>query len=89
MLHGTNPHDRAIGGEGVVKALLEAGAIGLVTMHDLTLPRIGDSLAPRAGNVHFEDHLEDGKMTFDYKMRPGVVTKSNALELMLSVGLKV
>ncbi len=89
LLHGTNSHDRAIGGEGVVKALLEAGAIGMVTTHDLTLARIGDSLAPRARNVHFEDHLEAGKMTFDYKMRPGVVTKSNALELMRSVGLKV
>ena len=89
LLHGTNSHDRAIGGEGVVKALLEVGAIGLVTTHDLTLARIGDSLGPRAGNVHFEDHLEAGKMMFDYKMRPGVVTKSNALELMRSVGLKV
>ncbi len=89
LLHGTNSHDRAIGGEGVVKALLETGAIGMVTTHDLTLARIGDSLAPRARNVHFEDHLEAGKMMFDYKMRPGVVTKSNALELMRSVGLKV
>jgi len=89
LLHGTNSHDRAIGGEGVVKALLETGAIGMVTTHDLTLAKIGDSLAPRASNVHFEDHLENGKMMFDYKMRPGVVTKSNALELMRSVGLKV
>lgn len=89
LLHGTNSHDRAIGGEGVVKALLEAGAIGMVTTHDLTLARIGETLAPRAGNVHFEDHMEAGKMAFDFKMRPGVVTKSNALELMRSVGLKV
>jgi DNA mismatch repair ATPase MutS len=37
--------------------------------------------------VHFEDHLEAGRITFDYIMRPGVVTKSNALELMRSVGL--
>jgi DNA mismatch repair ATPase MutS len=39
--------------------------------------------------VHFEDHLEDGKMTFDYRLRPGVVQKSNALELMRAVGLEV
>jgi hypothetical protein len=39
--------------------------------------------------VHFEDHLEGGKMTFDYRMRPGVVNKSNALELMRSIGLEV
>ena len=42
-----------------------------------------------ARNVHFEDHLENGKMIFDYKLREGVVSKSNALELMRSVGLEV
>jgi DNA mismatch repair ATPase MutS len=40
-------------------------------------------------NVHFEDQLENGQMIFDYKMRPGVVSKSNALELMRAVGLDV
>ena len=47
------------------------------------------ALAPRAANVHFQDHLEDGRIVFDYVMRPGVVRKSNALELMRSVGLEV
>jgi DNA mismatch repair ATPase MutS len=46
-------------------------------------------LAPRVGNVHFEDHLEDGRMSFDYLLRPGVLQRSNALELMRSVGLEV
>jgi DNA mismatch repair ATPase MutS len=39
--------------------------------------------------VHFQDELEDGKMIFDYKLREGVVTKSNGLELMRSIGLDV
>jgi hypothetical protein len=89
ILHGTNSHDRRIGAEGVVRGLLERGAIGLVTTHDLALARIAEELAPRADNVHFEDHLEGGKMTFDYRLRPGVVQRSNALELMRSVGLEV
>ena len=46
-------------------------------------------LSPRAANVHFEDHLEDGKMSFSYRMQTGVVRKSNALALMRAVGLKV
>jgi DNA mismatch repair ATPase MutS len=46
-------------------------------------------MAPRGVNVHFEDHLEEGRITFDYIMRPGVVQKSNALELMRSVGLQI
>jgi hypothetical protein len=89
ILHGTNSHDRRIGAEGVVRGLLERRAIGLITTHDLALARIAESLAPRAANVHFEDHLENGKMTFDYRLRPGTVQRSNALELMRSVGLEV
>jgi hypothetical protein len=89
ILHGTNSHDRRIGAEGVVRGLIERGAIGLVTTHDLALARIAEELAPHAGNVHFEDHLEAGQMTFDYRLRPGVVQRSNALELMRSVGLEV
>lgn len=89
ILHGTNSHDRRIGAEGVVRGLIERGAIGLVTTHDLALARIAEELAPHAANVHFEDHLEEGKMTFDYRLRPGVVQRSNALELMRSVGLEV
>ena len=89
ILHGTNSHDRRIGAEGVVRGLLERDAIGLITTHDLALARIAESLAPRAANVHFQDHLEDGKMTFDYRLRPGTVQRSNALELMRSVGLEV
>ena len=89
ILHGTNSHDRLVGAEAVVRSLAERGAIGLVTTHDLALTRVADALAPHAANVHFQDHLEDGAMRFDYRMQPGVVTRSNALELMRSVGLDV
>jgi ABC-type multidrug transport system fused ATPase/permease subunit len=89
ILHGTNSHDRKIGAEGVVKGLIERGSIGLVTTHDLALTQIVEDLGSRAANVHFEDHLEAGRMTFDYVLRPGVLQKSNALELMRSVGLEV
>jgi len=89
LLHGTNSHDRRIGAEAVVKGLVEREAIGLLTTHDLALAHIADVLAPRAANVHFEDHIENGKIAFDYLLRPGIVQRSNALELMRSVGLEV
>ncbi len=89
ILHGTNSHDRRIGSEAVLRGLVERGAIGLVTTHDLALTNIVAELQPRARNVHLEDHLEDGKMTFDYILRDGIVKKSNAIELMRSVGLEV
>lgn len=89
LLHGTNSHDRKIGAEAIVRGLAERGAMGLVTTHDLALAHIAEKLAPKAENVHFQDHLENGHMTFDYKLRPGVVEHSNAIELMRSVGLEV
>ncbi|MEE8587284.1 MAG: DNA mismatch repair protein MutS, partial [Acidobacteriota bacterium] len=89
ILHGTNSHDRAIGAEAVVRSLVERGAIGLVTTHDLALAQVAESLSPQAANVHFVDHLEKGELAFDYRLHPGVVRKSNALELMRAVGLRV
>ncbi|MEP7270590.1 MAG: DNA mismatch repair protein MutS [Acidobacteriota bacterium] len=89
IMSGTNSHDRQIGAAAVVNGLVRRGAIGLITTHDLALTRIADELGTRATNVHFEDHLENGRMVFDYHMRSGVVTKSNALELMRAVGLDV
>lgn len=89
ILHGTNSHDRAVGAEAVIRGLIDRGAIGLVTTHDLALTKLADSLAPRAANFHFQDHLENGRMVFDYRLHPGVVEKSNALELMRAVGLEV
>ncbi len=89
FLHGTNSHDRKIGAEALVRGLVARGAIGLVTTHDLALADIADSLGARAANVHFEDYLEGGKILFDHRMRPGVVRKSNAIELMRSVGLEI
>jgi DNA mismatch repair ATPase MutS len=89
LLHGTNSHDRALGSEGLIRALLARGAIGLVTTHDLSLARVAEELAPAAANVHFEDRLEGGRLVFDYRMRPGIVARSNALDLMRAVGLDV
>lgn len=89
ILHGTNSHDRRIGAEAVIRGLVENGALGLVTTHDLALTQIVPASAGRLANVHFEDHLEGGEMRFDYRVKEGVVTKSNAVELMRSVGLEV
>ncbi len=86
---GTNSHDRCVGAEAVVRGLVEAGAIGLVTTHDLTLTRIAELLGSRGSNVHFADHFENGVMQFDYQLHPGVVQNSNALALMRAVGLQV
>jgi hypothetical protein len=89
LLSGTNSHDRRIGAAGIVRGLVHSGAIGLITTHDLALADIQQDLGPAAANVHFEDQMIDGQMVFDYRLRPGVVAHSNALELMRAVGLQV
>ena len=89
ILHGTNSHDRRIGADAVLRGLIQRGAMGLVTTHDLALTNIVAELGTLAKNVHLEDHLENGRMTFDYVLREGIVKKSNAIELMRSVGLEV
>lgn len=89
LLSGTNSHDRLIGASGIVRALVYAGAVGLLTTHDLALARLEQDLGGRAANVHFEDQIVDGRIEFDYRLRPGIVAHSNALELMRAVGLAV
>jgi MutS domain V len=89
LLQGTNSNDRRIGAESIVHALLNRGAIGLVSTHDLALAEIGGSLNGQLHNVHFQEDFENGRMHFDYKLREGVVTKSNGLALMRSIGLDV
>jgi hypothetical protein len=89
LLSGTNSHDRLEGTRFVVRELVRQGAVGLVTTHDLALTAIPESMEGAGRNCHFEDTIEDGKLKFDYRLRPGIVETSNALKLMKAVGLKV
>ncbi len=89
LFSGTNSADRLVGAEGVLRALLDLGAVGLVTTHDLALTESAARLGGRAVNVHFADQLVNGEMTFDHAMRPGVVPHGNGVALMRAVGLDV
>ena len=89
LLEGTNSKDRRTGAEGLLKGLLNRQAIGVVTTHDLALTEIADSSQGHIRNMHFEDQVKDGKMYFDYKLREGVIAKSNALELMRLMGFEI
>lgn len=89
LLQGTNSKDRLTGAEGVVREFVAAGAIGLVSTHDLALTEISGLPPGTLHNVHFQDELSDGQMCFDFTLREGVVTKSNGVELMRAIGLRV
>jgi hypothetical protein len=89
ILHGTNSNDRRRGAEAVIRSLVDRRAVGIVTTHDLALTRIADSMPGLAVNKHFEDTVVEGTMLFDYRLRDGVVERSNAIELMRMLGLDV
>jgi hypothetical protein len=89
ILSGTNSHDRRIGAAEVLRALLDRGAAGIVTTHDLALTQIADHLGAIASNVHFTDEWRDGAIIFPYTLKPGVVRQGNALRLMARLGLPV
>ncbi len=87
MLGGTNSADRLFGARAVIEQLAASGAIGLVTTHDLAVTEVVKALDGRAINVHFEEHYENGEMRFDYRMRPGVLTRTNGVNVMAALGL--
>ena len=90
ILQGTNTAERSVAARQIIAYLVEQGAIGAVSTHDLALaddPR----LEPIAQTVHFTDTVGEGPdappMSFDYRLRPGVATTTNALRLMRLIGL--
>jgi hypothetical protein len=89
LLSGTNSKDRRVAAEGVIRTLLARRAVGMVTTHDLSLTEIAAIFPNRVRNVHLQDTVVDGQMVFDYKLREGVITHSNALALMRIIGLDV
>jgi hypothetical protein len=88
LLQGTNSKDRMVGAQGVIRALVEAGAMGIVTTHDLALAEM-EGLSGGLRNMHFQDEIVEGEMRFDFTLREGVAMKSNGVELMRLIGLKV
>ncbi|MBS2012459.1 MAG: DNA mismatch repair protein MutS [Deltaproteobacteria bacterium] len=89
ILHGTNTRERLIGARAILRELLAQSAMGAVSTHDLGLGDLETEMPGRVRNVHFEEQVANDVMTFDYKLRQGIVQSSNALRLMKLVGLDV
>ncbi|WNG45997.1 DNA mismatch repair protein MutS [Archangium minus] len=89
ILLGTNTRERQIASREVLRLLLKTGACGGVTTHDLSLASLAEEHSGKVVNMHFRDHLENGKMVFDYKLRAGVVDTTNALRVLKMAGVPV
>jgi DNA mismatch repair ATPase MutS len=89
ILQGTNSAERSVAVRAVTRHLLDAGAIGAMTTHDLTLAG-EEPLKSCAQLVHFTETVDaNGVMSFDYRLRPGLATSRNALRLMQMIGIEV
>lgn len=87
MLGGTNSSDRLFGARAVIDQLAANGAVGMVTTHDLALTDVVRTFDGRSINVHFEEYYDNNEMRFDYRMRPGVLSRTNGLNIMAALGL--
>ncbi len=89
ILQGTNSGERSIAVRAVTRHLLDAGAIGVMTTHDLNIAS-EEPLKSSAVLVHFTETVDDrGNMAFDYRLREGLATSRNALRLMQMIGISL
>lgn len=89
LLRGTNAQARSLGGCSILSHLLTRGAMGLAATHNVELTNLAELWPGRVENAHFTDVLLRGELSFDYKLRPGVVQTSNALHLIAKLGIEV
>lgn len=88
IFKGTNSRDRHTGAKHLIKKLSSTGAIGLVSTHDLELGDLPKE-SPHIKNYHFAEYYQNGKIYFDYKLKPGVSTTRNAIFLMKMAGIDI
>jgi len=86
---GTNSRDRRIAAEAVVRTLVNQGAIGALSTHDLALTEIANAEGLNGVNVHMGSRNERDPMDFDYRLKPGVTKEANALAIARMAGVPV
>jgi ABC-type multidrug transport system fused ATPase/permease subunit len=89
LFMGTNTKERQVASRQILLMLLESGAAGAVTTHDLTLCELAAERPAAIRNVHFRDEMKNDEMTFDYRLREGIVQTTNALEVLRRAGVPV
>jgi ABC-type multidrug transport system fused ATPase/permease subunit len=88
IFKGTNNRERLIGGRSYVRALAGHRCLGIISTHDLELVKLAET-SPHVSNKHFREDVIDGRMVFDYKLRPGPSPTTNALTIMRMEGLPI
>lgn len=89
VFRGTNSHDRIYGAKTVIKNLYLLSTIGFVTTHDLEISKLEEDYPGHIKNYHFTDHIINNEISFDYRLKEGVSTTTNAIALMKMIGIQV
>ena len=85
---GTNNRERLGGSQAFIQALQTGNGLGLLSTHDLELAQL-ETNGSRVSNVHFQETVAEGKLQFDYQLRPGPCPTTNALRIMAQEGLPI
>ncbi len=88
IFRGTNNRERRIGSRAYVQSLIQKRGVGVISTHDLELVKLADEV-PGIRNFHFREDVQDERMVFDYRLRPGPCPTTNALKIMQLEGLPV
>ncbi len=87
ILAGTNSRDRRAAAEAVVRTLVDRQAVGAISTHDIALTEIAGVPELHGLNVHLGARDESDPMSFDYKLKPGITTETNALAIARMAGV--
>ena len=87
IFRGTNSRDRTDGAWIVLKKLNKPSIIGLMSTHDYELCKMNDNHEVNLSYAHFSEYYDDDGLHFDYKLKEGMSTETNAKYLMKLVGI--
>ncbi len=78
-LAGTNSSERVIASFEILRYLINHNALVVVATHDLELAR---KLEFSFKSYHFTDDVDDKGLKFDFKLKEGITSTSNAIKLL-------
>ncbi|HEU0124273.1 MAG TPA: hypothetical protein VFQ91_27325 [Bryobacteraceae bacterium] len=85
IFSGTNSRDRQLAADAVVRTLVNRGAVGAISTHDIALACIADH---GGANVHMASTGRD-PLDFDYRIKEGVTQETNAIAIARMAGVPV
>jgi DNA mismatch repair ATPase MutS len=78
---GTNSQERSAAGVALLEHLMGSHNLFVIATHEEVLAQTAADV-PSAANYHFQEHLRDGGIEFDYLLRPGPAGTKTAIRIL-------